>query len=204
MKETIFTIGHSSRTLQGFLALLMENQLTAVADVRSQPYSRVNPQFNRESLAQFLAMHQIAYVFLGEELGARSRDPSCYADGKVQYDALARTKLFEQGLDRVERGALRYRLALMCAEKEPLACHRSILVARHLAGRGFQIKHIIDPGVVEDHDVSIARLLAALRMDGAHMFSTKDELVELAYERQAAKIAFSQEETVEAKKRESA
>jgi uncharacterized protein (DUF488 family) len=204
MKETIFTIGHSNRALPEFLALLVENELTAVADVRSQPYSRMNPQFNRESLAEFLGKHEIAYVFLGEELGARSRDPACYVDGKVQYDALAQTKLFEHGLDRVEKGALRYRLALMCAEKEPLACHRFILVARHLARRGFQVRHIIDSHVVEDHEASVARLLVQLRMDSMHLFGNQDDLVKLAYERQAAKIAFSQEETVEAVKRESA
>ena|ERR1700722_6697804 len=204
MQPTIFTIGHSNRTLEEFLALLVGNELTAVADVRSQPYSRMNPQFNRESLAEFLGKHEIAYVFLGEELGARSRDPACYLDGKVQYDALAQTKLFEHGLDRVEKGTLRYRLALMCAEKEPLACHRFILVARHLARRGFQLRHIIDPGVVEDHEASITRLLVELRMDSMHLFGTQDDLVELAYERQAARIAFSQEETVEAAKRESA
>ena len=204
MRETVYTIGHSNRTLQEFLALLVENELTAVADVRSQPYSRMNPQFNRESLAESLGKHEIAYVFLGEELGARSRDPACYVDGKVQYDALAQTKLFAHGLDRVEKGALRYRLALMCAEKEPLACHRFILVARHLARRGFQVRHIIDSHVVEDHEASVARLLVELRMDSMHLFGTQNDLVELAYERQAAKIAFSQEETVEAAKRESA
>ncbi|HTA22329.1 MAG TPA: DUF488 domain-containing protein [Terriglobales bacterium] len=204
MRETVFTIGHSNRTLQEFLALLVENELTAVADVRSQPYSRMNPQFNRESLAEFLGKHEIAYVFLGEELGARSRDPACYVDGKVQYDALARTKLFEHGLDRLEKGTLRYRLALMCAEKEPLACHRFILVARHLARRGFLLRHIIDPGVVEDHEASITRLLVELQMDSMHLFGTQDDLVELAYERQATRIAFSQGETVEAAKRESA
>jgi uncharacterized protein (DUF488 family) len=204
VSETIYTIGHSNRTAEEFLALLVENELTAVADVRSQPYSRMNPQFNRESLAEFLGKHEIAYVFLGEELGARSRDPACYVDGKVQYDALARTKLFEHGLDRVEKGTLRYRLALMCAEKEPLACHRFILVARHLARRGFQLRHIIDPGVVEDHEASVARLLVELRMDSMHLFGTQDDLVELAYERQAARIAFTQQETVEAAKRESA
>jgi len=204
MQPTIFTIGHSNRTLEEFLALLVGNELTAIADVRSQPYSRMNPQFNRESLAEFLGKHEIAYVFLGEELGGRSRDPACYVDGKVQYDALAQTKLFEHGLDRVEKGTLRYRLALMCAEKEPLACHRFILVARHLARRGFRLRHIIDPGAVEDHEASVARLLVELRMDSMHLFGTQDDLVELAYERQAAKIAFSQEETVEAAKRESA
>jgi uncharacterized protein (DUF488 family) len=92
----------------------------------------------------------------------------------------------------------------MCAEKEPLACHRFILVARHLARRGFQLRHIIDPGVVEDHEASVTRLLVELRMDSMHLFGTQDDLVGLAYERQAARIAFSQEEPVEAAKRESA
>jgi uncharacterized protein (DUF488 family) len=86
VSETIYTIGHSNRTAEEFVALLVENELTAVADVRSQPYSRMNPQFNRESLAEFLGKHEIAYVFLGEELGARSRDPACYVDGKERSD----------------------------------------------------------------------------------------------------------------------
>ncbi|MGH9498532.1 MAG: DUF488 family protein [Terriglobales bacterium] len=204
MAATIYTIGHSNRDVQDFLALLLEHGLTAIADVRSQPYSHVNPQFNRESLAEFLGKHGIAYVFLGEELGARPRDTSCYIDGKVQYDRLARTKLFEQGLNRIERGAMRYQLALMCAEKEPLACHRSILVSRHLVRRGFQVSHIIDSRMAEDHAASLARLLESLGIDGVDMFNTRDELVELAYEKQAAKIAFSREYPDGTRRRESA
>jgi uncharacterized protein (DUF488 family) len=204
MTGIIHTIGHSNRTLQGFLDLLLEHGLTAVADVRSRPYSRLNPHFNRESLAEFLAKHKIAYVFLGEELGGRPHNAFCYVDGKVQYDRLAQTKLFEQGLNRLKNGVLRYQLALMCAEKEPLACHRTILVARHLVLRGYQIKHVIDPSLAEDHEASIERLLVELRIDSSHMFNTRDELVELAYQRQAAKIAFSREQLDEARRKESA
>ena len=130
--HTVFTVGHSTHALDDFLALLLRHGITAIADVRSSPYSRMNPQFNRETLHAALKGAGIAYVFLGAELGARSRDPDCYEDGKVQYDRLARTAAFQRGLARVQQGAAQYRLALMCAEKEPLDCHRTILVARHL------------------------------------------------------------------------
>src|SRR5437773_2453789 len=117
--QEVFTIGHSAHDLEHFTALLVRHNVTAVADVRSMPYSRVNPQFNRETLKQHLLRAGIAYVFLGKELGARSEDPSCYVNGKVQYGLLAETDLFRKGLDRVCVGMHKYRLALMCAEKDP-------------------------------------------------------------------------------------
>jgi uncharacterized protein (DUF488 family) len=203
MSPIVYTIGHSNRQLEDFLSILLERKVTAVADVRSQPYSRANPQFNRESLAKSLARHEVAYVFLGEELGARTNDPACYVGDRVQYEMLARTKLFQSGLDRVEKGVLKHEVALMCAEKEPLVCHRSILVARHLVQRGLQIRHIIDGTLVEDHDSSIERLLSMLQIDNAHMFK-RDDLVDLAYEWQGSKIAFARGKLHEAKQRESA
>src|SRR5271169_2675230 len=127
MAQTIFTIGHSTHTQEYFISLLSRHGITALCDVRSKPYSRVNPQFNREELQRVLREHGITYVFLGTELGARSDDPTCYENGKVQYDRLAHTELFRQGLDRVQEGVRKYRIALMCAEKEPLECHRTIL-----------------------------------------------------------------------------
>ena len=93
-------------------------------------------QFNRETLKQHLRRAGIAYVFLGKELGARSEDPSCYVNGKVQYELPAETDLFRQGVDRVRIGMHKYRLVLMCAEKDPLDCHRTILVARHVFALG--------------------------------------------------------------------
>src|ERR1700676_1419843 len=101
MAALIHTIGHSTRRLEDLLALVLHHGLTAVADVRSRPYSRMNPQFNREPLAKALAEHGIAYVFLGEELGARTDNPDCYVDGRVEYDKLARTNSFQAGLTRI-------------------------------------------------------------------------------------------------------
>src|SRR5271157_6086016 len=110
--ETVFTIGHSTHPLERFIALLKLHRITALGDVRSKPYSRTNPQFNREDLKKELREIGIAYVFLGKELGARSQDATCYDGGKIQYERLARTDLFKRGLDRIHEGVQRYRIAL--------------------------------------------------------------------------------------------
>jgi uncharacterized protein (DUF488 family) len=149
MEDAIYTVGHSTHPQERFINLLLSHGVTAVSDVRSKPYSRVNPQFNREQLKQALRMHEISYVFLGKELGARSDDPSCYEDGKVQYDRLAKTPLFESAIKRILIGSQKHRVALMCAEKEPLECHRTILVARHLVAAGAEVKHILADGRLE-------------------------------------------------------
>src|SRR5690242_12243720 len=108
MADIVYTIGHSTHPLDRFIALLKRHEITAIADIRSKPYSRMNPQFNREELRVALRTEGITYVFLGKELGARTDDPSCYHEGKVQYDRLARTDLFQQGLERVREGAQKY------------------------------------------------------------------------------------------------
>ena len=142
MQQTVYTIGHSTHLRDQFLDLLSMHSITAVCDVRSTPHSRINPQFNRKEIKAALQAQDIAYVFLGKELGARSEDPACYDHGKVRYDCLARTDLFRKGLQRVQDGTKRFRLVLMCAEKEPLKCHRTILVARHLYALGIAVQHI--------------------------------------------------------------
>ena len=95
-EETIYTIGHSTHEIENWISLLKRHRIEAVADVRSVPYSRWQPQFNRESLIDSLKTHGIAYVFLGKELGARTDDPECYEDGRVKYRLLAKTKLFKE------------------------------------------------------------------------------------------------------------
>ena len=186
----IYTIGHSTHASDVFLALLRQHAVTAVADVRSAPYSRFNPQFNKETLCDTLGAKGIQYGFLGRELGARSEDRTCYEDGRVQYGRLARTALFQSGLDRVLRGAASYRLALLCAEKEPLACHRTLLVGRALEARGAALVHIHGDGGLETQAEALVRLLAALGMPGADLFKTREELVEEACARQEARIAY--------------
>ncbi len=186
----VFTIGHSTHPLDHFLSLLRQHGITAVADVRSTPFSRFNPQFNQQRLKASLEAQGIAYVFLGKELGARSNDEACYENGKVQYDRLAATTLFQQGLDRVREGTARYRIALMCAEKEPLDCHRTILVARHIVARGLDVQHILADGRVESHDDVMMRLIRELDLPAAGMLHSQDEMLAEAYRRHGARIAY--------------
>lgn len=192
--DTVYTIGHSNYPPERFLELLQRHAVTAVGDVRSHPYSRMNPQFNRENLKRLLAAAGIAYVFLGRELGARSEDPACYSGGKVQYDRVARTEFFRQGLDRVSEGMRTHRLALMCAEKEPLECHRTILVSRELRARGVAVVHILEDGALESHEDTLARLREKLRLPEYDLFRSPEEVNEDAYRMQAGRIAYESEE----------
>ncbi len=190
MGATIYTVGHSNQTIDSFLSVLANHNITAIADVRSYPYSNANPQFDRTALATALEARKVTYVFLGKELGARTNDQRCYVNGKVQYDSLARTELFQEGLKRIQRGMERYRVALMCAEGEPLACHRTILVARYLRELGVPVQHILRDGRLEDHDVSMTRLLQILGIEENLLLRDKAELLSEGYRIQGEKIAY--------------
>jgi uncharacterized protein (DUF488 family) len=190
MLQTVFTIGHSIHSQARFLDLLKLHDITAVCDVRSQPYSRRNPQFNREGLKKTLDDNGIAYVFLGKELGARSEDAACYESGKVQYERLAQTELFRTGLDRLCECIERHGLALMCAEKEPLDCHRTILVARHLQDFDFAVQHIHADGALERHEAALRRLIKDLKLPDHDLFRCYDEIVTDAYRLQEKRIAY--------------
>jgi len=191
MQPTVFTIGHSTHTLERFMALLELHHITAVADVRSKPYSPRNPQFDREGFKKQLLEAGITYVFLGKELGARCEVPSCYEHGRVQYSRLAVTELFRQGLDRVQEGMKKYRLALMCAEKEPLECHRTILVARHLAGRGIAVQHILADGRLENQADLLDRLMRQLGLPESDLFRSHEDVISDAYRIQESRIAYT-------------
>jgi len=191
MPDLVFTIGHSTHARERLIELLRQHGITALCDVRSKPYSRMNPQFNREELAQALVEHGVAYRFLGRELGARSDDPACYQGGKVQYSRLAETELFRHGLKRVLRGLEEgFRIALMCAEKEPLECHRAILVARHVVPFGLDIEHIHADGQLESHTAAMGRLMDMLHLSEDHLFLSREELMDDAYRRQEERIAY--------------
>ncbi len=192
MKDVLYSIGHSTHAASRLLELLREHGVTAVADVRSRPYSRMNPQFNRESFSSWLKEGGITYVFLGRELGARSEDPNCYVGGRVQYDLLARTALFQSGLERVVQGMFSHRLALMCAEKDPLICHRAILVCRHLVARGVKVEHILEDGRLESHERALSRLSAELDLAERDFFRSQNETLEEAYARRGRQIAYAE------------
>lgn len=199
MADAVFTIGHSNHAEETFLGLLTMHGIKAVGDVRSTPYSRYNPQFDREALKRSLRGAGIEYVYLGVELGVRSDDPTLYEKGQVQFGRVAATEAFGRGIARVQAGAGKLRIALMCAEKEPLECHRTILVSRHLVKAGLEVKHIHADGHLENQAEALARLASSLRLrvDEAQLFRSRDEVLEDAYLLQERRIAYAVE--IEAK-----
>ena len=171
--------------------------MSAVADVRSAPYSRFNPHFNRDALAAALKERGVEYVHLGRELGGRPGDAACYEKGRIRYDRVARTQRFREGVERVVEGARRHRIALMCAEKEPLDCHRTLLVARVLDERGVEVAHIHGNGELERHGAVMDRLLAKFDLQpGGDLFRrhrTRAALIDEAVARQTQRMGFVDE-----------
>lgn len=191
-KDTVvYSIGHSTHSIETFVTLLKKAHVAAIADVRSIPYSRWQPQFNRDTLRKSLADDDIAYVFLGTELGGRGTDGSVRDEhGRVQYRSIAESAVFHEGLRRVQAGSERMRIALMCAESEPLECHRGILISRLLVAEGTQVLHIHADARLETHRDAEHRLLRLMGLHEPDLFRTEEEILAEAYERQEARIAY--------------
>lgn len=190
----LLTVGHSNHDIDAFLRLLSGNGVSAIGDVRSSPYSRYVPQYSREALKSTLACVGIAYTFLGKEFGARSDNPLCYKNRKVQYDRLAQQPVFAEGFSRVIEGMKRYRIALMCAEKDPLDCHRALLVARSFFDRSTPVSHIRADGSLEPHEAMETRLLALCKMPEGDMFKSRREFISEAYSIQGDRVAYQDDE----------
>ncbi len=203
----LLTVGHSNYEMKAFISLLHKHGVTAVADVRSSPYSRFLPHFNRAALKEALATEEIRYVFLGQELGARPKNRECYINGKAVYEKIAATDEFHEGIQRVLKGVRKYRLSLMCAEKDPLTCHRAVLVCQHLQNFGLHISHILKDGDLESHDHLEQRMLEKhgltdfleIKEEQAQLslfaqqntnFPTREECLEKAYKLQGNEIAY--------------
>lgn len=191
---TIFTVGHSTHLADRFLEIIKASGITAIADVRSLPFSRFQPQFNRENLEVYLKQNGISYVFLGKELGARSSDTSCFVSGRVQYRLLAETKLFQMGIKRLLNGARQHVIAVMCSEKEPLECHRTLLVGKALLAAGATVTHLHADGSQESHDAAMSRLVNMVGLDNGDFFRSANEILEEALRKQEDRIAYIDEQ----------
>jgi uncharacterized protein (DUF488 family) len=152
--KTIYTIGHSTDTLDVFLNFLRKNKINTVIDVRSVPYSRFANQFNKEQLEKFLKKNNIYYIPMGKSLGARFENKELlFNDGKVNFSKVIKTDLFLNGIARIEKGINQgFKITLMCSEKNPLQCHRFSLLARFLHQKGYKVAHIVGNDVF-DHKI---------------------------------------------------
>jgi hypothetical protein len=196
----IFTIGHSNHSLTHLIDLLQAVGVTAIADVRSHPFSQRHPQFNRPELELGLKACSITYVFLGDHLGGRPAQLSLYDDnGRVDYERVRATARFRQGLDRVCQALQRFTVALLCAEEDPLDCHRGLMIAPALQERKLAPGHLRADGSVESTAELEARLLSRTKVgeeisDGLFAaFLTADEQRDLlaeAYRFQARRKAY--------------
>ncbi|MCP4715534.1 MAG: DUF488 domain-containing protein [Deltaproteobacteria bacterium] len=161
------TVGHSNRKTEELVALLKAHGVTCVIDVRSQPYSRFNPQFNRETLKTDLAINEINYIYLGDRLGARYDEPDLlFPDGTVDFSKVRTREQFQQGItqviDLVSGGT---DACIMCAEKEPFDCHRFVLVSRELGSCGVRIEHILTADSIADQSELEDRLIKKYKLD---------------------------------------
>jgi uncharacterized protein (DUF488 family) len=186
----LFTIGHSNIPAPRFTAILRAAGADAIADVRSMPVSRFCPWFSAKNLAPLLAGETMSYLFFGDLLGGRPHDPSLYCDGIADYDAMARQPSFQAGLDHLLRDAGRHRLCLMCSEREPLDCHRCLLVTRALAARGASVGHILYDGAIEPHAITEQRLLQLADADNDLFASGQQEQLAAAYRRRSRGVAY--------------
>jgi uncharacterized protein (DUF488 family) len=157
----VYSIGHSVYPNDFFLSQLRKNEIDCVVDVRSTPFSKYASQYNKDKIREYLKRNGLRYLFMGEELGARRSDLTLYnVDGFVDYEKVSRSYLFLTGIERIMAGLQRgYSIALMCTEKDPIVCHRAILVGKGLQDCGCVVSHIKEDGDTETQSQLEERML---------------------------------------------
>ena len=186
---SILTIGHSRHPLERLIALLDAAQVTAIVDVRSAPASRFSPQFNKKALAASLATRNIAYEFFGKELGGRPEREELYTQGVADYEKMAATSEFRAGMGRLVELAKQHRVAVMCAEADPLDCHRCLLVGRALAESGREVAHILPSGEIITQRAVEDNLLKFEGLAEADLLQSRAERLADAYRARNRKAA---------------
>ena len=191
MKDlTVFTIGHSTHSYEHFLSLLRASGIMAIADVRTTPFSRHFSHFNEGALRSELKLDGISYVFLGKELGGRPSGRSFYCDGVADYEKMAKTQMFANGIRRVIEGAKKFRIALMCSEHDPLDCHRCLLVGRSLREEGVKLIHILGDSSLVSHEAIEEKLLNLAGRSSDDLLMTASERLSAAYRDRSLKVAY--------------
>ena len=186
----VYTVGHSNHQPDAFVELLLQHHIGLVIDVRAQPYSAYTTWFNQEALAGLLQRYGVAYRFEGAALGARPTDPACYAEGRVMYARVAAQPAFAAALNCAVADAGRTPTVLMCAEADPLSCHRSILLGQTLDASGVDLVHIRADGALESQEQLSQRLMRERNLDQPNLFESPELRRERAYREQEQEIAW--------------
>ena len=157
----IYTVGHSSHNIDYFLKLLNSHSISCLVDVRSTPYSKYTPQFNMREIKRILNFNKIYYIFMGNEFGARRKDKELYSEeGYLDFEKVSRSSLFISGMDRVKTGLEKgFNIALMCKERDPIDCHRNILVAREFHKQNYKVYNILEDSKIQNQEHIEKRLL---------------------------------------------
>lgn len=159
--NTIYTIGHSSYPLEQFLMLLKKYSINSVVDVRSVPFSRYVPYYNKDDIRRFLSARGIHCIYMGKELGAIREDRSLYSEnGFLDFNKVQQDPLFKEGINRLVTGIDKgYTISIMCTEKDPIDCHRSIIIGKVLHSLHFEVRHILDDSSFETQEQLESRLI---------------------------------------------
>ena len=186
------TIGHSNHTAQVFAQMVSAHGVQEIVDVRSTPESRHVPHFNRAVLTKTLDRTGVRYSYMGRELGGRPRGDEFYdEDGRVQYEAIAQTQDFQDALEIIALRSRERIIAVMCTERDPLQCHRTLLVAHHLSLRGMEIEHITgtETSARTRHADLMKRLVSAWPQSQGQ--ETAGEEIRMAIALQSRKVGYA-------------
>ncbi len=191
-EKSIYSIGHSSHTMDEFLELLNSHHINAIVDVRSSPYSNRYPQFSKSIFKNSLATSKIKYVFLGKELGGRPEIPEHFEFGIANYEEMVKSRSYDNGIRRVLNGAQKYKIALMCSEHNPLECHRCLMVSRTFSEMDIETNHILKNGNIKTHTTIEKHLLENHGKETLDFFASPTETLSAAYKKQAMKVAYNE------------
>lgn len=202
MDKVLLSIGHSQHPVEYFIDLLKSHNVNYLLDVRSTPYSQFAANYNRENIKDMLQKNGIGYAYMGDYFGARPTDYLLYSpSGYLDFEKVANSEKFKKGFNNVERGVNQgYRIAFMCTEKDPIECHRTILVTREFYKAGYLIEHIMPDNTIQTQDVINKRLLDMYypNRNQISLFSSenlsKEQYINEAYKKQNKRIGYHIEE----------
>lgn len=195
----LYTVGHSQHEFEYFSKLLKKYEIDYLLDVRSTPYSKYAEIYNKEQLSILLSTKGIKYSFMGKFFGARPDNIDLYnEEGYLDFEKVSHSDLFIKGIENVIWGLERgNNIVLMCTEKDPIDCHRAIMVARAFFLNGIAVKHILPNGKIQTQQELDERLLDRYFPDRAQLsifnydkVMNDEENIKLAYRERNREIGY--------------